>query len=126
MEDIVPYTDKIDIEGQTFYSACNSDIEEQIPNFISEEQTSQWFNEFKTTFQRHKVREVRNDVLVKKLPACFRVPLEQYTPTQWHFGLHNRDVLHASESEDLKIALAAACELGPWDEKLIESHWHML
>jgi hypothetical protein len=42
----------------------NSDIEEQIANFISEEQTSQWFNEFKTTFQRHGVREVRNDVLV--------------------------------------------------------------
>jgi hypothetical protein len=123
MEEIVPNTDNIDIEGQTSNSASNmgegqgnSDTEEQLANFISEEQTSQWFNEFKTTFQRHEVREVRNDVLVKKLPACFRVPLEQYTPTEWHFGLHNRDVLHRSGSEDLKIALAAACELGPWDE----------
>jgi hypothetical protein len=94
----------------------NSDTEEQIPNFISEEQTSQWFNEFKTTFERHEVREVRNDVLVRKLRACFRVPLEQYTPRLWQFGLHNRDVLHPSESNDLKIAFAAACELGPWDE----------
>jgi hypothetical protein len=42
--------------------------------------------------------------------------LEQYTPRLWKFGLHNCDVLHPSESEDLKIALAAACELGPWDE----------
>jgi hypothetical protein len=42
--------------------------------------------------------------------------LEQYIPKLWQFGLHNRDVLHPSESEDLKIALAAACELGPWDE----------
>jgi hypothetical protein len=42
--------------------------------------------------------------------------LEQYTPYRWQFGLDNRDVLHPRESEDLKIALAAACELGPWDE----------
>jgi hypothetical protein len=123
MEDILPEIDNIDIEGQTSDSVPNmgegqrnSDTEEQIANFISEEQTSQWFKEFKTTFQRHEVRKVSNDVLVMKLPACFRVPLEQYTPNEWHFGLHNRDVLHPSESEDLKIALAAACELGPWDE----------
>jgi hypothetical protein len=123
MEDILPDTDNIDIEGQTSNSVShvsegqgNSDTEEQIANFISEEQTSQWFNEFKTTFQRHEVREVRDDVLVRKLPACYRVPLEQYTPKLWQFGLHNRDVLHPSESEDLKIALAAASELGPWDE----------
>jgi hypothetical protein len=123
MEDILPDTDNIDIEGQTSNSVShvsegqgNSDTEEQIANFISEEQTSQWFNEFKTTFQRHEAREVRDDVLVRKLPACYRVPLEQYTPKLWQFGLHNRDVLHPSESEDLKIALAAASELGPWDE----------
>jgi hypothetical protein len=88
----------------TFYSASNSDTEEQIANFISEEKTSQWFIEFETTLERHKVREIRNGVLVKKLPASFRVPLEQYTPRLWQFGLHNRDVLHPSESEDLKIA----------------------
>jgi hypothetical protein len=123
MEAIVPNTDNIDIEGQTSNSASNmgegqgnSDTEEQIDNFISEELTSQWFIEFGTTFERHEVREVRNDVLVMKLPACYRVPSEQYTPKYWHFGLHNRDVPHPRESEDLKIALAAACELGPWDE----------
>jgi len=123
MEEIVPNTDNIDIEGQTSNSASNmgegqgnSDSEEQIANFISEELTNQWFIEFKTTFETHEVREVRNDVLVMKLPACYRVPSEQYTPKYWHFGLHNRDVPHPSESEDLKIALAAARELGPWDE----------
>ncbi|CAK9254953.1 unnamed protein product [Sphagnum jensenii] len=123
MEDILHDTENIDIEGQTSDSISNmaegqgkSDTKEQIANFISEEQTSQWFNEFKTTFQRHEVREVRSDVLVRKLPASFRVPLEQYTPRLWQIGLHNRDVLHPSESEDLKIALAAASELGPWDE----------
>jgi hypothetical protein len=51
-----------------------------------------------------------------KLPSCYRVPSEQYTPRQWFFGLHNRDVAHASESEDFKIALAAACELGPFGD----------
>jgi hypothetical protein len=51
-----------------------------------------------------------------KLLACHCVPLEQYTLTQWHFGLHNSDVLHLSELEDLKIALAATFKLGPWDE----------
>ncbi|CAM6071341.1 unnamed protein product [Sphagnum tenellum] len=123
MEDILPDTDNIDIEGQTSNSVShvsegqgNSDTEEQIANLISEEQTSQWFNEFKTTFERHEVREVRNDILIMKLPASIRVPLEQYTPRLWQIGLHNRDVLHPSESEDLKIALAAASELGPWDE----------
>jgi hypothetical protein len=123
MEDVLPDADNINIEGQTSISVShmaegqgNSETEEQIANFISEKQTSQWFNEFKTIFERHEVREVRNDVLIMKLPASFRVPLEQYTPKQWHFGLHNRDVLHPSESEDLKIALAVACELGPWDE----------
>jgi len=123
MEEIVPNTDNIDIEGQTSNMASNmgegqgnSDSEEQIANFISEELTNQWLIEFKTTFERHEVREVRNDVLVMKLPACYRVPSEQYIPKYWHFGLHNRDVPHPSESEDLKIALATACELGPWDE----------
>ncbi|CAM6021131.1 unnamed protein product [Sphagnum balticum] len=123
MEDILPDTDNIDIEGQTSNSVShipegqgNSGTEEQIAHFISEEQTSQWSNEFKTTFERHEVREVGNDVLVRKLRACFRVPLEQYTPILWQIGLHNRDVLHPSESEDLKIAIAAASELGPWEE----------
>jgi hypothetical protein len=104
MEEIVPNTDNIDIEGQTSNSVSNmgegqgnSDSEEQIANFISEKQTFQWFNEFKTALERHEVREVRNDVLVRKLPACFRVPLEQYTPRLWQFGLHNRDVLHPGE-----------------------------
>ncbi|CAM6005698.1 unnamed protein product [Sphagnum balticum] len=78
MEEIVPDTDNIDIERQTSNSVSSmgegqgsSDTEEQIANFISEELTSQWFNEFKKTFERHEVREVRNDVLVMKLTACF-------------------------------------------------------
>jgi hypothetical protein len=121
MEEIVPDSDNIDIERQTSDSVCNmaegqgkSDTKERIANFISEEQTSPWFNEFKTTFRRHEVRVVRDDILVRKLPTSFCVPLEQYTPRLWQFGLHNHDILHLSESKDLKIALATTFELGPW------------
>ncbi len=32
-------------------------------------------------------------VLIMKLTACRRKPDEQYTPEQWQFGLHNRDVV---------------------------------
>ncbi len=32
-------------------------------------------------------------VLIMKLTACRRKPDEQYTPGQWRFGLHNRDVI---------------------------------
>jgi hypothetical protein len=120
MEEIVPDTDNIDIEGQTSNSVSNmaegqgnSNTEEQRANGISEEQ---WFNEFETARNRHKVRKVSNDVLVRKLPASFGVPSGQYTPMLWRFGLHNRNVLKRSESEDFKIALAAASELEPWDE----------
>jgi hypothetical protein len=34
----------------------------------------------------------------------------------WQFGVHNRDVLKRSESEDLKITLAAASKLEPCDK----------
>jgi hypothetical protein len=59
------------------------------------------------------------DVAIIKLPACLRKPVELYTPQQWQFGLHNRDPeAFSSESEDLKISLAAACKLNhnEWDK----------
>ncbi len=59
-----------------------------------------------------------------KLPDFQRKPEEHYTPLQWRFGLHNRDleasksVASTTESEALKISLAAACNLKSdrWDE----------
>ncbi len=45
--------------------------------------------------------------------------MERYTPQQWQFGLHNRDPqASSSDSEVLKISLAAACKLNPdeWDK----------
>jgi hypothetical protein len=81
-----------------------------------DEEKLDWFNEFTTALHTHKVRQVRNDVVIMNLPECYRVPVAQYTPKKWRFGLHNRDVLHPSKSEEYKIALAAACELEPWDD----------
>jgi hypothetical protein len=83
-------------------------------NFIADTERSDWRNEIRSAIRRHEVRGISYDVLVMKLRPCYRVPLEQYTPKQWLFGLHNRDALHSRQSEDLKVALAAACELGPW------------
>jgi hypothetical protein len=62
-------------------------------------------------------------VLIMKLTACRRKPDEQYTPEQWQFGLHNRNVQASTtvtsypESEGMKLRLAAACNLKPftWD-----------
>jgi hypothetical protein len=85
-------------------------------NFIAETETSEWVVNCDKEIATHKDQDVRNDVQVMILPACYRVPLEQYTPKLWHFGLHNRDVLHPSESERLKKALAAASKPGPWDK----------
>jgi hypothetical protein len=63
-------------------------------------------------------------VLVMKLPDFKRKPEEHCTPQQWRFGIHNRDlqasttVAFTTESESLKISLAAACNLKSkrWDE----------
>jgi len=82
-------------------------------NVIPDGKTSDWVINLDNALTTHEVSEVRNDVRVMILPACYRVPSKQYTPKLWHFGLHNRDVRHSVESERLKIALAAACELKP-------------
>jgi len=93
-----------------------SGTQEQKPNFIREEARAPWFEKFESAFATQKVAEVTNNVSVMKVPACYRVPSEQYTPKKWIFGLHNRDGALSSESEDLKMALAAACQVEPWHE----------
>jgi hypothetical protein len=85
-------------------------------NFIADTKRPDWLIHIRNEIQRHEGRGVSYNVLVMKLRACYRVPLGQYTPKQWVFGLHNRDVLHPGESEDWKLALAAACGLGPWED----------
>jgi hypothetical protein len=85
-------------------------------NFIAEDENPEWVVDFTKALETDNVPEVRNDALVMILPPWYRVPSEQYDPKVWQFGLHNRDVKQGRKSEDLKKKLAAACELGGWDE----------
>ncbi|KAH9555845.1 hypothetical protein CY35_08G137500 [Sphagnum magellanicum] len=75
---------------------------------------SEWIRKFPTELQARSGQNARGDAPILKLPACLRKPVERYTPKQWQFGLHNRDPqASSSESEVLKISLAAACQLKP-------------
>ncbi len=71
---------------------------------------------------RSKIHNYKNgtapEVLIRKVPNYLRVPPEQFTPKEWRFGLHNRE-LHTSGAEGLKIAVAgyffADEESNGWD-----------
>jgi hypothetical protein len=97
----------------------NIDVEVKTSNWSSSNQTSKWISEVESTLQikYDDAYDGRSEILIMKLPDCLRIPLEQYTPQQWQFGLHNRNISHTSESEKLKMNLAIACGLGPiWDK----------
>jgi hypothetical protein len=84
----------------------------------------QWIRKLKSGLDSHASYDKEDRVVVMKLPDFKRKPEEHYTPQQWRFGLHNRDlqasksVASTTESEALKICLAAACNLKSdrWDE----------
>jgi len=89
-------------------------------NFVVESdwQKSEWIRKIRSGLEARSGQNAGGDVPIKKLPAFMRKPVERYTPLQWQFGLHNRDPqASGSESEVLKISLAAACKLNPdeWD-----------
>jgi hypothetical protein len=115
----------------TMASSHNSGVEEKIRD--SGDQESNWTSDWRKSEQIRKIQtslvkyagqnEGQGEVLIMKLPACRRKPVEQFTPEQWQFGLHNRDlqasttVMSYHESESMKLRLAAACKLEPftWD-----------
>ncbi|KAH8972009.1 hypothetical protein BDL97_02G172100 [Sphagnum fallax] len=76
-----------------------------------------WASEVRSTIQNYK-NGTAPDVLIRKVPNYLRVPPEQFTPKEWRFGLHNRE-LHTSGTEGLKIAVAgfffARLESDAWD-----------
>jgi len=97
----------------------NIDVEVKTSNWSSGNQTSKCIFEDESTLQikYNDVHDGRSEILIMKLPDCLRIPLKQYTPQQWQFGLHNHNISHTSESERLKMNLAMACGLGPiWDK----------
>jgi hypothetical protein len=80
-------------------------------------QDHSWASEVRSTIQSYKNGAVP-EVLIRKVPHYLQVPAEQFTPTEWRFGLHNRE-LHTSGTEGLKIAVAgsffASLESDAWD-----------
>jgi len=97
----------------------NSGIEELKSNSESDRQESEWIHKIRSEVKARSSQNAGGDVLIKKLPAYLRKPVEAYTPRQFQFGLHNRDTqASSSESEVLKISVAAAFKLNPdkWDK----------
>ncbi len=80
-------------------------------------QDHSWASKVRSTIQSYKNGAIP-EVLIRKVPNYLRVPPEQFTPTEWRFGLHNRE-LHTSGTEGLKIAVAgfffASLESDAWD-----------
>jgi hypothetical protein len=80
-------------------------------------QDHSWASEVRSTIQSYK-NGAAPEVLIRKVPNYLRVPPEQFTPTEWRFGLHDRE-LHTSGAEGLKIAVAgyffADKESDAWD-----------
>jgi len=99
--------------------AENSGTEELKSNSESDRQESKWIRKIRSGLKARSGQNPGGDVPIIKLPALLRKPVECYTPQQWQFGLHNRDPqASSSESEVLKLSLAAACKLNPdeWDK----------
>jgi len=76
-----------------------------------------WVSEVRSTIQNYK-NGTAPEVLIMKVPNYLREPPEQFTPREWRFGLHNRE-LDTSATEGLKIAVAgyffADKESDAWD-----------
>jgi hypothetical protein len=100
-----------DVEGG------NSGTEERKSNSESDWQESEWIRKIRLGLKARSGENAGGDVTIKKVPARLREPVERYTPQQWQFGLHNLQA-SSSESEVLKISLAAVFELKPdeWDK----------
>ncbi len=62
-----------------------------------------WVSQVRSTIQNYK-NGTAPEVLIRKVPNYLRIPPEQFTPKEWRFGLHNRE-LHTSGAEGLKIAV---------------------
>ncbi|CAK9236403.1 unnamed protein product [Sphagnum troendelagicum] len=106
----------------------NSRTEEEEFEWKAEGRKSEWIGKLESRLQSTASCDARHRHLVMKLQDYQRKPEEHYTPQQWRFGLHNRDLqtsttVHNPDlqtsttvgsttgSEALKISLAAAFNL---------------
>jgi hypothetical protein len=129
LEDIVAYIDNVAhnpvTEGQSSGAEGSNSITEQQKsgtkvqkfNWKPDEPKSGWIRKLELGLDALACYDEEYRVVVMKLPDFKRKPEEHYTPQQWRFGLHNRNlqgsttVASTTESEGLKISLAAACNL---------------
>jgi hypothetical protein len=120
LEDTMADTNNFVVERKNSdFEAENSGTEELKSNSESDRQISKWILKIRSGLQARSGQNAGGDVPIIKLPASLRKPVKCYTPQQWRFGLHNRArQASGSESEVLKISLAAACKLNPdeWDK----------
>ncbi|CAM6024479.1 unnamed protein product [Sphagnum balticum] len=111
-------------EGQSYGAEGSNSAEEQKSgtevqkfHWKLDEQNSEWIRKLELGLDTPACYDEGDRVVVMKLPDFMRKPEEHYNPVQWRFGLHNRDlqtsrtVAPTTESEGLKISLAAACNL---------------
>jgi len=83
------------------YKLIANDVEDQ-------GQDQPWLSKVRSAIQSYK-NDAAHELLIPKVPNYLRVPPEQFTPRDWRFGLHNRQ-LHTRGTEGLKISVA-----GEWD-----------
>jgi hypothetical protein len=127
LENIVAYIDNVVLNpvtvGQSSGAQGSNSTEEQKSgnevqfNWRPDEPKSEWIRKLELGLDAHVSYGEEHRVVVMKLPDFKRKPEEHYTPQHWRFGLHDRDlqasttVASTTESEGLKISLAAACNL---------------
>ncbi len=103
------FSDQI-IQRFVLYAFITDDAE-------AEGEDHSWASQLRSTIESYK-NGAGPEVLIRKVPNYLRVPPEQFTPTEWRFGLHNRE-LQTSGAEGLKIAVAgyffAHKESDTWD-----------
>jgi len=113
----VPEGQSSGAEGSNSAEEQKSGTEVQKFHWKLDEQNSEWIRKLELGLDTPACYDEGDRVVVMKLPDFMRKPEEHYNPVQWRFGLHNwdlqtsRTVAPTTESEGLKISLAAACNL---------------
>jgi len=112
--------DTVILEDSTLadVEAEGSGTEEQESNWETRWQDSELTRKIRSGLEARSGQNAWLDVPIKKLPAFMR-RVGSFTPRHWQFGLHSRDHrASCSETEVLKISLAAACKVNPveWDD----------
>ncbi|CAK9216801.1 unnamed protein product [Sphagnum troendelagicum] len=112
--------DSVTIELSSQISPANTSIGAASTNTDdaqAQEEDHSWASDVRSTIQNYK-HGTAPELFITKVPNYLRVPPEQFTPKEWRFGLHDRE-LRTSGTEGVKIAVAgyffADDESDAWD-----------